>query len=182
MAMSAYKQRHIPQFETLEPRRLLSAATVQLLLPDASGIATPNKGVDNVLICPNARYVAFQTKSNNVLPGITDSDATKADIYLQDRLKGTLRLVSFAAAAPNTTATGTITELEFSPDSRFILIYGQSTNLTGATATGTYLYDIFTNTNVRVSGNAASTSQDGFVTTAGQTTGLAYEAGNAFLY
>src|SRR5881397_1600749 len=105
MRMPAQKPSRSVAIEPLEPRRLL-AASIQLLLPDTTGIATPNKGVDNVLVSPNGRYLAFQTKSNNVLPGITDSDSTKADIYLQDRLKGTLRLVSFGAGTPNTTATG----------------------------------------------------------------------------
>src|SRR5689334_3770448 len=114
--------------ELLEPRRLLSA--VQLLLSDTTGSATPDNGTDAVHVSPNGRYVAFATRSSNVLAGITDANLTGEKIYLRDRFNDSLRLVSFANGSPSTTASGTLTVLNFSPDSRYLLISGFGTNLT----------------------------------------------------
>lgn len=106
------------------------------------------------VISEDGRYVAFDSKANNLVPGDTNicSNFPCADVFVHDRQTGTTTRVS--VASDGTQGNGNSTVGCISPDGRYVAFMSNATNLvSGATNTykGAFLHDMQTGKTVRVS-------------------------------
>lgn len=81
-------------------------------------------GSAHPVITPDARYVAFRSDANNLVPGDTNH---KADIFLRDRQLGTTELVS--VADDESLANGDSQTPAISSDGRYVAFHSLATNL-----------------------------------------------------
>lgn len=111
---------------------------ITLVSADISGTNSGNRISFDPRISTDGRFVAFYSESTNLVAGATNP---YGDIYLRDTVSGSTRLISV-----NTNGTGPgndySSELEMTPDARFIVFTSYSTNLSANDLNG-FDQDVF---------------------------------------
>lgn len=79
-------------------------------------------------VSSDGRYVLFLSNVSNLLSGVYDAN-TGEDLFLHDRVAGTITLVSHAALDPATTANGPTFSATLSADGRYVAFASRATNL-----------------------------------------------------
>ena len=107
----------------------------------------------------DGRYVVFQSRAENLIPGGTDTNAT-LDVFLYDRATGTTTLVSHAASSAVTAADQGSDRPSLSADGRYVMFQSNAGNLVPgqsdtlgypSTDTDVFLYDRLSGTTTLVS-------------------------------
>ncbi len=80
-----------------------SGTTVLVSHSVASPLQTSNGDSENPVVSGDGRYVAFVSSGGDLVPGQVDG-GSYYDVFLYDRLDGSVRLVSHESASPVTTA------------------------------------------------------------------------------
>lgn len=113
-------------------------------------------------ISADGRYVAFVSYATNLVAGVTDTNASE-DVFLFDRITGTVTLISHATGAPNVAGNaGSADNPLVSDDGNYIAFGSHATNLVGGQSGSApapacvYLYDRVAGAAVMVSHNNAS--------------------------
>src|SRR4051794_30795652 len=91
-----------------------------------SGTAGGESGV--AAISADGRYAVLLSIADNLLPGVTDTNAGK-DVFFYDRIAGTTVLVSHAAGDSSTTGDGEASSAALSSDGRWVAFQSTATNL-----------------------------------------------------
>lgn len=86
-------------------------------------------------ISGDGRYVLLLSNADNLLPGLTDANGV-ADLFLHDRIAGTLVLVSHAAGDPSTTSDAEARNAVLSADGRWVAFSSAATNLVAGQVEG----------------------------------------------
>ncbi|HEX5719845.1 MAG TPA: hypothetical protein VF179_27065 [Thermoanaerobaculia bacterium] len=115
-------------------------------------------------ISDDGRFVSFQSAGSDLVPG--QDGPAGWHVYLFDRVSATVTLVSHAAGAPTTLATGNTFDSRISADGRFVSFATATTNLVPGQAgpAGTFnafVYDRVTGANRLLSGAGGSSNQTG---------------------
>lgn len=110
----------------------------------------------------DGRLVAFTSAAPNLL-GVTSDGNNTADIFLADRITGTVKLVSHASGSPTTAGDDLSTAPRISTDGSVVVFLSDATDLTSSPgslsfAGQLYLYDRSTGGITLVSHAAASSS------------------------
>lgn len=122
--------------------------TTRLLSADAAGQQSVGASFAPALT-PDGRYVLFVGAGSDLVPG--DSNGV-ADLFVRDRVNGTIERVSVDAAGSESNGASGIGTL--SPDGRFIVFESRATNLVAGDTNGIadfFLKDRSTGSVVRVS-------------------------------
>lgn len=124
--------------------RNFASSSTQLISVDASG-SPANKGASGSSMSANAQYFAFQSQSDNVVAGVTNTTGN-FQVYWRDNTAGTDQLAS--AASAGAMGNGDSTAAFISPSGRYVAFASKATNLASSPAdtdtTGlqqVYLYD-----------------------------------------
>ena len=92
---------------------------------DSNGAqANGSSGIDGIAISPDGRYVAFESRANNLIHGGTNG---AGQIYLRDRVMGTTELMSISTGGAQ--ANDNCFHLALSPDGRYAGLESEATNL-----------------------------------------------------
>jgi Tol biopolymer transport system component len=101
-------------------------------------------------ISPDGRYVAFLSEATNLVAGQVDTNG-EDDLFLFDRLSGTVTLISHQYGSPATAGTGRTMLPIFSEDGLFLMFSSLSGNLlpgqsgpSGITRFDPFLYELST--------------------------------------
>jgi Tol biopolymer transport system component len=86
-------------------------------------------------ISADGRYVLLFSNADNLLPGMTDSNAGN-NLFLYDRMAGTMVLINHAAGDPSTTANAEATSSVLSADGRWVAFASTATNLVAGQVEG----------------------------------------------
>ncbi|TLS44135.1 hypothetical protein FE633_21545 [Streptomyces montanus] len=107
-----------------------------------------NQGAGLPTFSGNGRYAAFTSRASDLVPGDTNE---KADIFVRDLRKGTVKRVSLNASGEQTDTDSGYPVI--SEDGRHVVFYSQATDLVkGDTARGPlFIRDLRTGVNQRVS-------------------------------
>jgi Tol biopolymer transport system component len=135
--------------------------------PATAGNSTPTSSRGGPAISPDGRYVAFNSGATDSVAGGVDAN-NQDDVFLYDRLSGSVTLVSHASGAPATAADG-LSFLSYQvsthrlavTDDGHVVFFSQASNLvagqSGAAASAAvFLYDAASGTNVLVSHRAGA--------------------------
>ncbi|HEY3569612.1 MAG TPA: hypothetical protein VGP73_16895 [Thermoanaerobaculia bacterium] len=89
----------------------------------------------------DGRYFAFTSTATDLVPGqVAPANGSSTNVYLYDRVAGTVTLVSHAAASPQQTS-GSAQSPDLSADGRYLLFYSFGTDLVpGETGPGGNLF------------------------------------------
>ncbi len=79
-------------------------------------------------VSSDGRYTLFLSNATNLLPGVTDAN-NGDDLFLHDRVAGTITLISHAALDPATAADGATYDATLSADGRYVAFGSGATNL-----------------------------------------------------
>lgn len=147
-----------------------SLGSVTLVSRNSSSASTTGNGSSgDGVISADGNWVAFPTRSSNLVPGVTDANSAD-DVYLWHRPTDTMSLVTrsvlqpaFAASAPSSSLIGS---LGISADGSTVAYFSRATNLaSGQTdsngALDAFVFDRATGTNQLGSGSAGSASATG---------------------
>jgi hypothetical protein len=133
-----------------------------LSLPTGGGV--PNGDAFGAATSADGRYVAYSSKSTNLVSGQVDTN-NDYDIFLTDRVAGTTTLVSHAAGLATTTGSaGSFSPVGISSDGRFIVYTSSATDLLpsiGTIGQNIFLFDRTTGLNTLVSHVAGSPTAAG---------------------
>jgi Tol biopolymer transport system component len=119
----------------------------------------------------DGRYVAFVSSATDLVPGFDDADGLGVDdVFLYDRVTGTVTLVSRSLASPSRTGDAGSSNPLVSADGNYIvytsgagdLVPGQSRPAGFSSVRNVFLYDRTTGTNRLVSHTLASLAGEGF--------------------
>ncbi|HXG13293.1 MAG TPA: cohesin domain-containing protein [Gemmataceae bacterium] len=166
-----------PQVEALEERTLLVVEAISLAHPSLISGVGPG-ATSSPSVSADGRYVAFQSMASNLIAGVNESIPT-SDVFLLDRMTGTLTLVSHIAGLPTTPPPGSAdiaapvissTAPVISADGRFVAYLSTAPNLVAGQidppppvtfpptppTTDLFLFDRETGTNILVSHAASS--------------------------
>jgi Tol biopolymer transport system component len=80
--------------------RLAGASTLVSHL-SGSALTTGNAGSESASLSADGRYLAFQSRATDLVSGVSDN-GEGPDVFLYDRLLGTVSLVSRSESSPNT--------------------------------------------------------------------------------
>ena len=80
------------------------------------------------VLSADGRYLAFLSRATDLVTGQTDTNGGP-DVFLFDRMAGTVTLVSHAAGAPATAGSGASDRLALSADGTHLAFASQATNL-----------------------------------------------------
>ncbi|MBI4750657.1 MAG: PD40 domain-containing protein [Acidobacteria bacterium] len=110
----------------------------------------------------DGRYIAFQSRATNVVPGQTDTN-NNSDIFVIDRQTGITQIVSHADGAGTTTGNGVSNFPVINANGRYIVFGSTATNLvTGQSdvnaATDIFVFDQLSGTITLVSRAAGTTA------------------------
>lgn len=107
------------------------ASGLVTLLSHADGApsSTGNNRSGDGLISGDGRFIAFSSRSTDLVPGLTETNGFLSDVYLHDRVAGTTILVSHAAGAATTTANEASGSTSLSADGRFLVFVSYATDL-----------------------------------------------------
>lgn len=116
-------------------------------------------------ISADGRYVAFVSYATNLVAGVTDTNASE-DVFLFDRITGTVTLVSHNAASMTTTGNSeSAGNPIISDDGSFVAYTSRATNMVagqgGPNIHQVFMYDRVTGINTMVSHVSGSTSTGG---------------------
>src|SRR6185436_3975299 len=81
------------------------------------------------VISADGRWVTFYSEAADLVSGMTDGNGNhygEGDVYLFDRISGTVTLVSRSAASPISTGDRGATQPAISADGRFVVFLSQS--------------------------------------------------------
>ncbi len=139
----------------------LAAVGVQAAPGDVVLVSTNAGGLQGDANCqwprmtPDGRYVAFQSSSTNLIPGVSGQQ-----IYRKDLQTGEIRLVS--ARPGGTQGNNPSSYPDISSDGRYVVFYTQATNLITPNTTGTQVFrkDLETGEVRLVSANAGGAEGD----------------------
>ncbi len=110
----------------------------------------PNGGASGPAMSADGRYVAFSSSADNLVSGDTN---VLEDVFIQDRLTGTIQRVSVSSAGVQATG-GQSTAAAVSSDGRYVAYSSGATNLVagdGNMTTDIFRFDRQTGQTVRVS-------------------------------
>lgn len=93
-------------------------------------------------ISADGRYVVFESDAHDLVPGQADNSGT-IDLFLYDRVTGTLTLVSHAAGSPAATANARSDRPALSKDGAFLIFSSNATNLVSGQFDSNGQSDIF---------------------------------------
>lgn len=118
-----------------------AAGTTTFLAPSFSGYPA--------VLSADGRYAAFLSEEPDLVPGqIDDTDNGaffSSDLFLYDRVAGTVQLVSHTVASPLTAAGSTAGPMALSADGRYVVFFSESETLNAAGAhpfdPGFFLFD-----------------------------------------
>jgi hypothetical protein len=88
-------------------------------------------------------WIAFSSRSTNLLPGITDANSVSPDVFLFDRTTGTTSLISHTAASATQTGSGASWVSAVNGDGRWIAFTSSATDLVNGQVDGNGLDDVF---------------------------------------
>ncbi|HTQ80442.1 MAG TPA: hypothetical protein VMM92_10635, partial [Thermoanaerobaculia bacterium] len=138
---------------------LHAAPPVVLLTPAAPGVPTDTGGSASSVvpgsISADGRYMVFTSSAPNLFPGLGTLQPAGSNVFLYDRMTGTLTLVSHAAGSTSTAANGPSYNAVISADGRYVAyLSGAPDLIAGATIMSggaLYLFDRTTEVSVLVS-------------------------------
>ncbi len=115
-----------------------------LLVSRAAGTAATaaNHRSESAAMTPDGRHVAFLSLAGNLVPGQIDTVDTP-DVFLFDRVTGTVELISRTAGSATTAAPGAISGLALSHDGRHVAFRSNASNLVPGQISGTPKYNVF---------------------------------------
>lgn len=121
--------------------RMLRTTT---LVSHAAGLGATagNAGVTGAMLSADGAFVAYTSRSTNVVPGQVDV-AGSDDVFLWDRVGGGTALVSHAPGLPAQSAGGAPVLLAMSRDGRYVAYASKSENVIPGQADATGTYDLF---------------------------------------
>jgi Tol biopolymer transport system component len=93
-------------------------------------------------ISADGRYVVLLSNADNLLAGVTDTNAGR-DVFFHDRIAGTTVLVSHAAGDPVTAGDGEAASAAISADGRWVAFASSAANLVAGQVEGTVSPDVF---------------------------------------
>jgi Tol biopolymer transport system component len=91
----------------------------------------------------DSRWIAFSSRSTNLLPGITDANNVAPDVFLFDRTTGTASLISHTAASTTQTGGGASWVSALSEDGRWIAFTSSAADLVNGQIDTNGLDDVF---------------------------------------
>jgi Tol biopolymer transport system component len=113
----------------------------------------------------DSRYLAFASAATDLVPGQVHPDSSLfSNVYLYDRVAGSLTLVSHSTAGPHNTGNSDSTAPSLSADGRYLLFRGNATDLIAGQTGGSgnlFLYDRVTGVTTLVSHESGSTTAGG---------------------
>jgi len=112
-----------------------------------------NSNSDRPFISPDGRFVVFQSRASNIVPGDTNSSR---DVFVRDRLTNTTTRVSVDSAGNQGNSNAGIPSI--SPDGRFVVFDSLASNIVPGDTNNTddiFVRDTLTNTTTRVSLDSA---------------------------
>ncbi len=134
--------------------------------------ATAGNGVSwSPAVSADGSYVAFSSSSSNLVAGQADFNGVN-EIFLFDRVAGTVTLVSHAAGLPGA-GNGSSDSPRLSGDGRYMVFQSHATNLVSGQSDANgradvFLYDRVSGTTTLLSGAAGSAAQTGNAGSFGQ--------------
>ena len=135
-----------------------AAGTATLVGPSPSLDANGGEGVSQMALSADGRFLAFTSDAPDLVPGQQDGNGG-TDVFLYDRVAGSLSLVSHAGPAGKA-GNGPSMDPSLSADGRFLAFDSAATDLNGAA--GVFLYDAVAGTLRRIApGTAPTISGDG---------------------
>jgi hypothetical protein len=115
-----------------------SASVTTERVSEGAGGGQGDGASDDAFISADGRYVTFRSKATSLVAADTDPGD---DVYLKDRLTGTISLVS--ATADGTPGSGLSQDPAISADGRYVTFRSQAANFVAGDTNGT-AWDIFT--------------------------------------
>jgi Tol biopolymer transport system component len=136
------------------------------LISRTSASATTGAGGQAPTISDDGRYVSFQSSGTGLVPGQVGPASPLGQIYVFDRVSGTMTLVSHAAGTLVTASNGYTSQPRISADGSFVSFVSESTNLIPGQAgpaglTNAFMYDRVAGTTRLASGAGGSATQAG---------------------
>ena len=110
----------------------------------------------------DGRYIAFQSRSTNLVPGQTDTN-NNSDVFVIDRQTGVIQIVSHADGAGTTTGNNVSNLPVINANGRYIVFGSAATNLVAGqsdanAATDIFVFDQLSGTTTLVSRAAGTTA------------------------
>ena len=93
-------------------------------------------------ISADGRFVTFWSSATDLVPGQAE-DEIRTDVFLWDRVTGTMELVSHAAGSRTLAANGASSQPAISADGRSVVFTSQATDLTRGVADHNATFDVF---------------------------------------
>jgi WD40-like Beta Propeller Repeat len=131
--------------------------TTECISVDPSGCPGDSSS-DSGAITPDGRFVAFRSRSGNLVPGDTNG---KADVFVRDRQTGTTERLSVASDGAEGDDDSGLPAL--TPDGRFVAFQSRATNLVGGDTNGrwdVFVHDRLLGTTLRASLDANGAEGD----------------------
>lgn len=108
------------------------AGTTEFASVDSNGtLGNGFSGLYGMWVSPDGRYVAFESRASNLVPGDTNG---ARDIFLRDRQNGTTERVSVATGAAQGNSDSLFPSI--SPDARYVAFTGKANNLVAGDTNG----------------------------------------------
>lgn len=127
-----------------------------------------NAGFGLAAVSANGRFVLFSTAATDVIPGFVDHDGAGGDLYLLDRKRNRIQLISHAAGSLTATGNGSTLSAQLSPNTRYVTFDSFATDLVpgftdgnGAGKNDVFRFDRTTGATVLVSHSVVSPLQGG---------------------
>lgn len=146
---------------------LRGAPTLTLIAPSSGSATTTSSALNSFVVAStDERYITFLALGNNLISGVTDTNAS-SDLFQLDVQTGVTTLISHSSSS--TTTAGAVPAANsgvtnkvpgVSSDGRYVVYVSSQTDLV-ASFGGTqnaYLWDRTTNTNVHLFGGSGSTT------------------------
>lgn len=150
-----------PALESLEERALLS---VTPLSDNPAPLLSTNGHSYAQAVSADGNFVVIESSASDLVNGSDNNGTT--DVFLLDRSKGVITLVSHAAGSPEAAANGKSENASISADGRFITYETEATNLQAGVVDKNgkrdiYVFDRLTGQNTLVSHAGKSTTITG---------------------
>jgi Tol biopolymer transport system component len=153
-ALGLYRRSHSGPFRwapVLVVAASLAATTVeaqqlQLLSKRSGGASDSGGGASAVVVSSlsaDGRYLVFTSVARNLAPGQVDANFTLNDVFLYDRVTGSVTIVSHAAGAPATTANSSSDSPVISADGAWVAFRSNATNLVPGQTDSNFALDVF---------------------------------------
>ncbi|HEX6899452.1 MAG TPA: hypothetical protein VF789_07060 [Thermoanaerobaculia bacterium] len=120
----------------------------------------------DLAISADGRYIAFACDADDLVPGAQGISST--NVFLYDRIEGTIRLVSHTSASATTSGSGRSSEPAISADGRFVAFQSNAFDLLPeqSSTDNVFLFDRLSgNLSLAGPGNVFAMSADGRYTT-----------------